>query len=220
MGKIHCPGQDTAFWRPGDIFELACTDCGTVIEFFKDDATRRCPGCGRKVANPKLNLGCAQWCEHAKECLGYDPKEAAEMAGGPEESLRERLLEAVGRRDGAPARERAARVLALAQELMKGERAAPRVVLAAAILAGATPETAAAALEEAGVKADTQDEVQEVLNGLRQSGVAASPELAVVWDADRLVSLEDLGPGSARRAAGLLKTASGRAVWQERLATA
>jgi hypothetical protein len=74
MSKVMCPGQDTRYWRPGDIFEVECANCKTMIEFFKDDASRKCKKCGTKVQNPKLNLGCAQWCEHAKECLGYDPK--------------------------------------------------------------------------------------------------------------------------------------------------
>ncbi|MHC4599829.1 MAG: HD domain-containing protein, partial [Planctomycetota bacterium] len=72
MAKL-CPGQDTRFWRPEDIFELDCGACGHAIEFFKDDVYRRCSACGRRVENPKFNLGCAQWCEHAKDCLGYDP---------------------------------------------------------------------------------------------------------------------------------------------------
>lgn len=69
MTKTICPGQDTAFWKPGDIFEIKCPKCERVIEFYKDDAQRRC-GCGHIFKNPKLNLGCAQWCEFADKCLG------------------------------------------------------------------------------------------------------------------------------------------------------
>jgi hypothetical protein len=43
------------------------------VEFFKDDARRRCQGCGHVFANPKLNEGCAQWCEFAEKCLGLNP---------------------------------------------------------------------------------------------------------------------------------------------------
>ena len=74
MNKTICPGQDTRYWRPDDIFEVECIKCGTKYEFFKDEASHKCPKCGNRVQNPKINLGCAQWCEHAKECLGYDPK--------------------------------------------------------------------------------------------------------------------------------------------------
>jgi hypothetical protein len=74
MGNVMCPGQDTRYWRPGDIAEVACGGCGAMLEFFKDEARRRCRQCGKMVTNPKMSLGCAQWCEHAKECFGFDPK--------------------------------------------------------------------------------------------------------------------------------------------------
>ncbi|MCX5858726.1 MAG: HD domain-containing protein [Proteobacteria bacterium] len=89
MSKTICPGQDTRFWKPGDIFEVACGKCGRPVEFFKDDSSRRCPGCGQRVQNPRISLGCAQWCEHAKECLGYDPKESREQGAGSKEQRAE-----------------------------------------------------------------------------------------------------------------------------------
>jgi len=73
MSRTVCPGQDTRFWRPGDIFEVACANCGVPVEFWKDESRRKCPKCGSRVHNPKLSMGCAQWCEHAQECLGHDP---------------------------------------------------------------------------------------------------------------------------------------------------
>jgi len=74
MTQIKCPGQDTMFWKPGDIFEHVCPECQAKIEFFKDDARRRCPGCGHVFPNPKLNLGCAKWCQFADKCLGLNPE--------------------------------------------------------------------------------------------------------------------------------------------------
>jgi Zn ribbon nucleic-acid-binding protein len=74
MAKTRCPGQDTAFWKPGDIFEIPCDNCGFLVEFFKDDARRRCLRCGHTMQNYRLNQGCAHWCEHARECLESDPK--------------------------------------------------------------------------------------------------------------------------------------------------
>jgi len=66
---MKCPGQDTQHWKPGDIFEAPCPNCGRALEFFKDDATRRCRGCGAKVPNPKLDFGCAEHCAFADQCL-------------------------------------------------------------------------------------------------------------------------------------------------------
>jgi hypothetical protein len=60
------------FWKPGDIFDIVCPACGAKVEFFKDDARRRCQGCGHSFPNPKLNEGCAKWCKFADKCLGLN----------------------------------------------------------------------------------------------------------------------------------------------------
>lgn len=70
MSKVMCPGQDTRFWRPEDVFSVNCPNCDAEIEFFKDEATRKCKNCGQCVRNPKLNEGCAKWCQYADKCLG------------------------------------------------------------------------------------------------------------------------------------------------------
>lgn len=49
---------------------MACPKCGHVLEFWKDDIRRKCCNCGREVANPRLDLACAQWCRHAAQCIG------------------------------------------------------------------------------------------------------------------------------------------------------
>ncbi len=66
---MKCPGQDTQYWQPDDIFETSCLKCGRSIEFFKDDVSRRCKGCGARVPNPKLDFGCAETCAYADQCL-------------------------------------------------------------------------------------------------------------------------------------------------------
>ena len=65
-----CPGQDTRYWTPEDIYEAACPNCGASLEFFKDDPFLFCPGCAAKVENPKLSKDCAAWCAKAGQCLG------------------------------------------------------------------------------------------------------------------------------------------------------
>jgi hypothetical protein len=66
---VKCPGQDTLFWKPTDIFEVPCPACGKPVEFFKDDSARTCGHCEHRFRNPLLNLGCAEWCTHAEQCL-------------------------------------------------------------------------------------------------------------------------------------------------------
>jgi len=73
MTGYRCPGQDTRFWKPKDIFDVACRFCGGPVEFWKDDTWRRCPHCTRALFNPRKNLGCAEWCPHASECLQQQP---------------------------------------------------------------------------------------------------------------------------------------------------
>jgi hypothetical protein len=68
---MRCPGQDTQYWKPGDIFDVDCPGCGGKVEFFKDEATRRCRNCGEKIHNPKMDLGCAEHCRYAVDCIGH-----------------------------------------------------------------------------------------------------------------------------------------------------
>jgi DNA-directed RNA polymerase subunit RPC12/RpoP len=69
MTERICPGQDLRYWKPEDIFESLCPECGKSIEFFKNDPMRRCPNCGHCTLNPKKDMACAEWCPYAKECL-------------------------------------------------------------------------------------------------------------------------------------------------------
>jgi len=132
---MRCPGQDKRFWTPEDITELDCDHCGWSIEFFKDDGARRCPSCGKRVVNPKVSMGCAQWCAHARACLGYDPKEAQAGAGN-EASLADQLIEAVKVQFGDDRKRitHALSVLDLAEQILRQEDADARVVIAAAVL--------------------------------------------------------------------------------------
>ena len=64
-----CPGQSQMFWKPEDIYEVNCPECGGKVEFFKDDVARKCRSCGRKMKNPKMDMGCVEWCQYADECM-------------------------------------------------------------------------------------------------------------------------------------------------------
>ena len=71
---VRCPGQDQRFWKSEDIFEVKCPGCGGKVEFFKDEPKLKCRNCGQMVVNPKIDLGCAQWCQYAEQCLGVMEK--------------------------------------------------------------------------------------------------------------------------------------------------
>jgi len=74
MADVKCPGQDTRYWKKGDIFDVRCPKCGKDVEFFKDEARRSCR-CGQVIVNPKLDLACAEWCQHAEKCVDELPEE-------------------------------------------------------------------------------------------------------------------------------------------------
>ena len=61
------------YWKPEDIFTVACPHCRAEIEFWKDEPVRQCSSCRKEVRNPKLGQGCAEWCKHSPECLGPTP---------------------------------------------------------------------------------------------------------------------------------------------------
>ena len=76
--RIKCPGQDARSFDPEGVRERPCPRCGRTVEFFPDDRSRKCPACGARFRNPDVDLGCAEWCRYAKECLDFAPSEAGE----------------------------------------------------------------------------------------------------------------------------------------------
>ena len=80
---MKCPGQDSRYWKAGAIFEAKCPECDHLVEFFKDDTTRKCPKCEHKFANPKMDFGCASYCQYAKECIGDLPPELLAFSVSP-----------------------------------------------------------------------------------------------------------------------------------------
>lgn len=98
----QCPGQSQQQWKPEDIFDLPCPICGSDIEFWKDDVTRTCSLCEQVIPNPRLDLGCAQWCRYAKECLSQVAEEKTHIINHLGEGLQEAIRlahEALARRD-------------------------------------------------------------------------------------------------------------------------
>lgn len=219
-----CPGQDTRYWRPGDIFEITCASCGSAVEFFKDDVRRRCHGCGALVQNPKITLGCAQWCEHAKACLGYDPKEALAEADEATTSLLDQLLQAAREAlEGDQDRlDSALSVTEEAEALLRSEAADHRVVLASALLGEVEGERRRALLEGLDFEKGIVKEVEGVIRG--DEG-ADERSRRLLSDARSLVDLRGaLRSGAEQEALTLLKarlqTEAGRARGEQLLGEA
>ena len=132
---MKCPGQDTRFWTPDDVYEISCARCGKPVEFFKTDPHRRCHYCGARVVNPKVALGCAQWCNYAKDCLGFDPKNAPSETPG-QSTLVDQLINAVKETLGDDHHHFAHTLATLewVEELLPVEAANPQIVIAATLL--------------------------------------------------------------------------------------
>lgn len=131
MEQMKCPGQDTRYWKPGDIFTAECPKCGAEIEFFKDDTRRRCAWCGHMFYNPKIELGCAEWCQYAEKCVPELVK--AKKAAQNFKELLSEMVQSYLQGDSA-AWDRTQKGMAYAQELLKAEGGDPKVVLAAVLL--------------------------------------------------------------------------------------
>jgi hypothetical protein len=220
----RCPGQDRRFWKPQDIFEHRCPYCGVGIEFWKDDVRRGCPGCGKLVVNPRLDLACANWCHWAEQCLeGL--------------TLEDRLVSAA--RDVFAGDERrfhhALRVLDYAKRLLETEAADARTAVATAVLhdigipaseakhGSATPEhqhaegppVAREILTRLGVEAETTNQVCDIIGHHHAPKDDESEAFDVVYDADLLTNWQEAGPPAAGgELEGLIqtrfRTASGR----------
>ena len=197
---IRCPGQDQRFWKPGDIFEVKCPACDQAVEFFKDEPKLKCRNCGQEVANPKIDLGCAEWCQYAEQCLGI-------QVG----AVRERLIQEMEKVFAADQRriDHARAVLNYAEQIQVAEGGSPLVVKAAAILhdigiheaerkhgsSGAKyqemegPPIAKAVLERQGVPADIVEHVCRIIASHHSAKDIDTTEFRIVWDADWLVNL-------------------------------
>ena len=207
-----CPGQDSRFWKPEDIYEIACAHCGYLIEFFKNDGVRLCSQCGNRVVNPRVSVGCALWCKQAKECLGYDPNLQADAHGAT--SLVDALIAAMKVQfgDDQARISHALKVLEYAKQILCSEKADPRVVYAAAILhdigiqeaerrhgsaAGKYqelegPPIARRIMSNASLDAETIEHVCRIVGSHHSAGDIDTPEFSILWDADWLVNIPDV----------------------------
>lgn len=228
-----CPGQDRLFWKPEDIYDVPCPVCDEPVEFFKSDPRRPCPNCGYVFRNPRIELGCAQWCIHAEECIGILPEKAgAIIERGP---LAMHLIAAVKEEFGRDYCRiaHALRVHDYAHEILGSEGGDPRVVTAAALLhdigiqeaerrhgsAAAEfqelegPPIARRILDGLGLDERTIEHVCRIVGSHHSGGDIDTPEFRAVWDADLLVNAEDAAREAedGRPPAGLpFRTKTGR----------
>ncbi len=232
---VRCPGQDQRFWKPEDIFEVPCPGCGKSIEFFKDEPKLKCRKCGQMVVNPKIDLGCAEWCQYAEQCLGVSVIKNLKV-------MRDKLIDEMQKVFGADTRriEHALAVLSYAEQIQATEGGDPLIVRAAAILhdigiheAESKYASSAGKYQEiecppiAGeilAKYDLDEAVVEHICKIIANHHSAKDidtiEFRIVWDADWLVNIPEEFPDKGKetlqkRIDEIFKTNTGRQIAAE-----
>jgi hypothetical protein len=206
---MKCPGQDSRYWKAEAIFEVNCPECDRPVEFFKDDTSRKCGHCGHRFVNPKMDFGCAAYCQFAEQCLGTLPPE---LMAQQENLLKDRValeMKKYFQRDFKRIG-RAGRVARYAEKIGKQERGNMAVILCAAYLYdigiveaerkhGSTaaeyqeiegPPIARTILTRLGARAELIDAVCDIVGHHHHPQATDDVNFKVVYDADTIANLE------------------------------
>ncbi len=207
---MKCPGQDSRYWKPGAIFEESCPKCGYTVEFFKDDTTRKCHHCGHRFVNPKMDFGCASYCEFAEQCIGTLPPE---LLAGKEDLLKDRVAIEMKRYFKTDFKRigHATRVARYAERIAKKEVGNMAVILCAAYLHDIGiheserkhqstapayqeqegPPVARAILEKLGAKDALIEEVCDIIGHHHHPRSDDSINFKALYDADMITNMEE-----------------------------
>jgi len=224
---MKCPGQDSRYWRPGAIFEAKCPKCGSEVEFFKDDPTRRCSQCGHRFLNPSMDFGCASYCQYAEQCIGDLPPE---LLAHKEDLLKDRVAIEMKRTFKNDFRRigHAGRVARYAEQLGREEGGNLAVILAAAYLhdigikeAERRYQSSAARYQEElgppmareiltrlGAREELIDEVCDIVAHHHHPRPDETVNFRCLYDADLITNLEEghkENPMEAQRLAAILR---------------
>ena len=207
---MKCPGQDTQYWQPGAIFDVDCPKCGKLVEFFKDDTSRKCGNCGHRFVNPNMDFGCAAYCQFAEQCIGNLPPE---LLAQKDDLLKDRVAIEMKRyfRNDFRRIGHATRVARYAERIGKSEKGNLAVILSAAYLRdigvleaekkyGSTdaaysakegPEIATAILNKLNAKEELIAEVCDIISHDQPPGEDESLNFKIVYDSDLLENLDE-----------------------------
>jgi len=208
---MKCPGQDSRYWKPGAIFEVRCPKCGSQVEFFKDDTTRLCKKCGHRFVNPKMDFGCASYCQYAEQCIGDLPPE---LLAQKEDLLKDRVSIEMKRYFKSDFKRigHASRVARYAERIGKSEGGNMAVILSAAYLHDIGiveaekkynstapqyqhkegPPIAKEILVKLGAKEELIEEVCDIIGHHHQPRSDDSLNFKVVYDADLVENTDEM----------------------------
>jgi putative nucleotidyltransferase with HDIG domain len=180
------------------------------VEFFKDDATRRCKKCGYRFLNPNMDFGCASYCPYAEQCLG---DLAPELLAERDDLLKDRVAIEMKRYFGQDFKRigHAANVARYAEQIVKKEKGNPAVVLCAAYLHDIGireaerkynstavryhqkegPPIAREILTRLGARQELIDEVCDIIGHHHHPRDKETLNFKILYDADLIVNLEE-----------------------------
>jgi HD superfamily phosphohydrolase YqeK len=207
---MKCPGQDSRYWQSNAIFETTCPKCGAAVEFFKDDTARKCHECGHRMLNPKMDFGCASYCEYAQQCLGTLPPE---LLAQKEDLLKDRVAVEMKRYFKSDFKRigHAMRVARHAEAIGRTEGGNLSVILCAAYLhdigiheaerkhqstavryqEAEGPAIARSVLEKLGATEALISEVTDIVGHHHHPRETETTNFKVLYDADLITNLEE-----------------------------
>jgi HD superfamily phosphodiesterase len=186
-----------------------------MAEFFKDEVKRKCK-CGHEIVNPKIDFGCAQWCQYAEQCVGAVPDEVkAKQKEEQKDLLKDRISFEMKKYFGTDFKRvnHALKVGRYAEQILKMEGGNPQVVMGAAYLHdigiheaekkhGSTagnyqekegPPIAREILKRLNVQKEMADEICEIVGHHHSPKDEETLNFQILYEADWLVNIEEEG---------------------------
>ncbi len=187
---MKCPGQDMKYWKDDAIFNADCPKCGTSIEFYKDDTTRKCSHCDHRFVNPKMDFGCASYCQFAEQCMGTLPEE---FLGSREDLLKDKVAVEMKRhfKTDFKSIRQATNAARYAENIGKAEGGNLAVILCAAYLHGTGIEGARSILEKVGASDPMIIEICGILQTQVNLSHDASLQARIIHDALTIKQFQD-----------------------------
>lgn len=187
---MKCPGQDMKYWKENAIFEVACPKCQAPVEFYKDDTSRKC-GCGHRFVNPRMDFGCASYCQYAEQCIGTLPED---FSGAKDNLLKDKVAVEMKRyfQTDFKSIRQATSVAQFAENISKAEGGASlAVILCAAYLHGTGLTNARIILQKVGARDQLIEDICLLLSEQLEERAHQSLPAKILHDALILRTLKE-----------------------------